>query len=82
VGRGCGLKKLRRIHFIFFTVIVAASMVASAAQGQVAPGPAVRPPDLKLVTRELANGLHMVMLEDHAAPVINLQMWYHVGSKD
>ena len=22
------------------------------------------------------------MLEDHAAPVINLQMWYHVGSKD
>jgi zinc protease len=82
VGRGCGLKKVCRIHFIFFTVIVAASMAASAAQGQAVQEPAVRPPDLKLVTRELPNGLHMVMLEDHAAPVINLQMWYHVGSKD
>jgi zinc protease len=44
--------------------------------------PAIRPPELHVVTRELANGLRIVMLEDHAAPVINLQMWYHVGSKD
>jgi len=26
--------------------------------------------------------MRIVMLEDHAAQVINLQMWYHVGSKD
>jgi zinc protease len=44
--------------------------------------PSVRPPELHIITRELPNGLHIVMLEDHAAPVINLQMWYHVGSKD
>jgi zinc protease len=35
-----------------------------------------------LISRELPNGLRIIMLEDHAAPVINLQMWFHVGSKD
>ena len=30
----------------------------------------------------LANGLQVVMLEEHQVPVINLQVWYHVGSKD
>ena len=44
--------------------------------------PSVRPPEQHFVVHELPNGLRMVMLEDHAAPVINLQMWYHVGSKN
>jgi zinc protease len=44
--------------------------------------PTIRPPELHIITRELPNGLRIVMLEDHEAPVINLQMWYHVGSKD
>jgi zinc protease len=30
----------------------------------------------------LTNGLRIVTHEDHSTPVINLQMWYHVGSKD
>lgn len=70
------------IRCIFPLLIFAACALVSSAQGQEAPAPAIRPPDLKLVTRELPNGLHMVLLEDHTAPVINLQMWYHVGSKD
>src|SRR5260370_39381809 len=41
-----------------------------------------RPPKLKIATAELPNGLKMVMHEDHSRPVINLQIWYHVGSKD
>ena len=44
--------------------------------------PAIRPPELHVISRELPNGLRIIMVEDHAAPVINLQMWYHVGSKD
>ncbi len=42
----------------------------------------VRPPRLAFTTDTLANGLHLVLLEDHSVPVINLQVWYHVGSKD
>jgi zinc protease len=30
----------------------------------------------------LKNGLRMLMLEDHKAPVISVQVWYQVGSKD
>jgi zinc protease len=30
----------------------------------------------------LPNGLTIITHEDHSAPVVNLQLWYHVGSKD
>ncbi len=30
----------------------------------------------------LTNGLRVVMLEDHTAPVAGVQVWYHVGSKN
>ena len=30
----------------------------------------------------LPNGLTIITHEDHSTPVVNLQMWYHVGSKD
>lgn len=41
-----------------------------------------RPPKLNFTTHTLGNGLKVVFLEEHSVPVINLQMWYHVGSKD
>jgi zinc protease len=31
---------------------------------------------------KLSNGLKVVTLEDHRAPVVTLEVWYHVGSKD
>ncbi len=39
-------------------------------------------PALKFEQRTLANGLRVIWLEDHAAPVVAIQVWYHVGSKD
>src|SRR5215470_7224214 len=30
----------------------------------------------------LANGLKVVLLEDHSTPIVHLEMWYHVGSKN
>jgi len=41
-----------------------------------------RPPVMKVQQEKLANGLQVVMVEEHQVPVINLQVWYHVGSKD
>ncbi len=40
------------------------------------------PPKLVYTVHRLSNGLQVIFLEDHAIPVINLQVWYHVGSKD
>jgi zinc protease len=42
----------------------------------------VRPAKLEFTSHTLTNGLKVILLENHAIPVINLQMWYHVGSKD
>ncbi len=39
-------------------------------------------PPIVVRRHTLPNGLKLVMVEDHSTPVISLQMWYHVGSKD
>ncbi|MEP0842891.1 MAG: insulinase family protein, partial [Phycisphaerae bacterium] len=48
------------------------------------PGPALAEPMTGLVyqTVTLDNGLQVITLEDFTAPVVNVQLWYHVGSKD
>ncbi|HEY3131911.1 MAG TPA: pitrilysin family protein [Acidobacteriota bacterium] len=42
----------------------------------------VKPPFLKIESQSIPNGMKVVMAEDHSRPVINMQVWYHVGSKD
>ena len=43
---------------------------------------AVRPPRLDYTMTTLPNGMTVVFLEDHSTPIVHLQMWYHVGSKN
>jgi zinc protease len=43
---------------------------------------AVRPPRLDYTMTTLANGMNVVFLEDHSTPIVHLEMWYHVGSKN
>ena len=40
------------------------------------------PPFLAICVETLPNGLTVVLAEDRSRPVTNLQIWYHVGSKD
>jgi zinc protease len=42
----------------------------------------VRPPRLQYRTLKLDNGLTVILSEDHSVPIVHLQIWYHVGSKD
>ena len=50
-----------------------------AAAASAAPLPAVDIPYSKFV---LDNGLTLIVHEDHKAPVVAVNVWYHVGSKD
>ncbi len=73
-----------------------ASAPASAApQAQAQPAPAPAPaatpapqplPDIKqsegVARFTLANGLEVVVIPDHRAPVVTQMIWYHVGSAD
>ena len=40
------------------------------------------PQPLQFHEKILGNGLRVVTLEDHSCPVVAVQVWYHVGSKD
>ena len=42
----------------------------------------VRLPHTQIDEFVLANGLRVEIVENHDAPVVNVQVWYHVGSKD
>src|SRR6202041_1279571 len=69
-------------RFAIAVLFVAALAVSLAAQEKQDKPEQVRPPKLNFTTHTLSNGLQVILLEDHAAPVINLQVWYHVGAKD
>jgi zinc protease len=40
------------------------------------------PAQLKIEHYELPNGLDVVLNEDHSAPLVAVNVWYHVGSKN
>jgi zinc protease len=39
-------------------------------------------PPIKFEERKLENEMRVISCEDHAAPVVAVHVWYHVGSKD
>ena len=67
---------LRRI-----SLAVASVLVLTSAWGPE-PSAAVRPPKLEYQVTTLQNGLTVVTQEDHSTPIVHLQLWYHVGSKN
>jgi zinc protease len=59
------------LHALVVAVCVAAAVAAPAAQHD---------PDVTEAT--LDNGLRVLMLEDHRSPVVSVQVWYRVGSRN
>jgi zinc protease len=43
---------------------------------------AVRPPKLQYQITTLANGLRVILSEDHSTPIVHVSVTYHVGSKN
>ncbi|MDT7604097.1 MAG: zinc protease, partial [Acidobacteriota bacterium] len=39
-------------------------------------------PSIKFTEFRLANGLRVVLHEDHSTPIVGVNIWYHVGSKN
>jgi zinc protease len=67
---------MRSSVVILFMTAIAATLSAQEKS------PEVRPPKLEFTQHKLANGLQVILLEEYEVPVINLQVWYHVGGKD
>ncbi|MBZ5694111.1 MAG: insulinase family protein [Acidobacteriia bacterium] len=76
------MRKLFRISLaVFFAAAFSVSLRAQESSSESAAAE-VRPPKLAFTTHALSNGLRVILLENHEVPVINLQVWYHVGGKD
>ena len=65
-----------------FRRAAASAVVAAGVLLVPASQAAVRPPRLDYSMTTLPNGMNVVLLEDHSTPIVHLQMWYHVGSKN
>ena len=64
-----------------------AALATAATVSAQAPAPVpveriTRPPKLEYTTRTLPNGLRVILHEDHSTPIVHVELWYHVGSKD
>ena len=64
------------------TFRIFALVVAVATFAGLTLTAAVRPPKLQYEITTLPNGLTVVLEEDHSTPIVHLQLWYHVGSKN
>ena len=60
----------------------ASVLVTLAVVGAVTLDGAVRPPKFDYQITTLDNGLTVILSEDHSTPIVHLQLWYHVGSKN
>jgi zinc protease len=65
-----------------WTVLAITSLLALPGLWSETPTAAVRPPKLQYELMTLPNGLTVILSEDHSTPIVHLQLWYHVGSKN
>src|SRR5688572_30543321 len=59
-----------------------AALCAAVASAQAAPGDDALRLKLPFEKYALQNGMEVVLHEDRRTPVVALNLWYHVGSKD
>ncbi len=61
---------------------LAAFVVLELLSGRADTSPGAAPVTLAIERSRLANGLEVILHEDHRTPIATVNLWYHVGSKD
>src|SRR5918997_845561 len=61
----------RHLLFLFVFLFLPSAVAAQAA-----------PIDIPFERHVLPNGLRLIIHEDHKAPIVAVNVWYHVGSKN
>jgi zinc protease len=60
----------------------AVALVLVAAMAAAVGAQSIAPPKLEIEKYTLPNGLQVILHEDHSAPIVAVNLWYHVGSKN
>ena len=64
----------RTLAFLFVIVLIMTSIVSAQKSEKLPP--------IKYKEITLKNGLRVIMHEDHSTPIVAVNLWYHVGSKN
>ncbi|HSE42645.1 MAG TPA: pitrilysin family protein, partial [Acidobacteriota bacterium] len=64
-------------HFSALLLLVFAGILLANTQGHAASLP-----EVKFEKYRLPNGLEVILHEDHSLPIVSVNVWYHVGSKN
>jgi zinc protease len=67
---------------LMFATTLAATTVLAAAAAPVTPAGAQGIPKIRFEKYTLANGLEVILHEDHSVPLVAVEVWYKVGSAD
>ncbi|MGH7298391.1 MAG: M16 family metallopeptidase [Polyangiaceae bacterium] len=74
---------MRKLRFRALPLLALPLLGTTLAPGQAhAADPDASKITLTARTTRLANGLQVVLHEDHRTPIVAVDIWYHVGSKD
>jgi predicted Zn-dependent peptidase len=74
-------RALRSVHALPLLALPLLTLGVSVGQARAAD-PDASKITLAARTSQLANGLQVVLHEDHRTPIVSVDIWYHVGSKD
>ena len=81
----------KRLALVTLAALVfAPGMTALAQKGKKSKGTATTTkatgapvlPPIKYTQYFLPNGLRVIFHEDHSTPIVGVNVWYHVGSKN
>lgn len=72
----------RTVRNVCLPALLLLAGATGIGRAQAPETPTIQPARLDYKVNTLPNGLKIVTLEDHRAPVVAVQVYYHVGSKD
>ncbi|HVH42691.1 MAG TPA: pitrilysin family protein [Labilithrix sp.] len=75
------LARLRRLSLLL-PLGLALWTGPALAEGPASTAPLTKTPSLVPEKTTLPNGLEVILDEDHRTPIVTVNLWYHVGSKD
>src|SRR4249919_3704622 len=64
------------------SILLLALVAATVAMWYAPLHAAVRPPKLEYQRLVLPNGLVVILHQDKSTPIVHVELWYHVGSKN
>ena len=64
------------------SALLLAAVAGATTPATTLPAPAQAAPDIAFTRYQLDNGLDVILAPDHSTPIVHVDIWYHVGSKD